>query len=263
MITLPVKMKEAKESKEPFFIELYVLKLRDGIMRIAACDENILYNNEEYTAVPFQRGEITKSIDNIIDSCEVTLGDCSYEMLRYVLDGFDFRGCEALVFRIQYPDSIEDPSIVQYVFGGLLDEASYSDGQFTCKIKSRLPEIECPNRNFRMACNSEFGDSECTMNLAKETVSISSVSGNTITISKSYNSRYWKDGVITIGGESRLIEASSGNTIQVNVNFMQNILGKSAELQRGCNKTVERCREYGNMIHYGGFPAIPFESSYR
>ena len=53
MITLPVSMAKAKESGNPFFIELYVLQLRDGVMRIAATDENILCNNEEYTAVPF------------------------------------------------------------------------------------------------------------------------------------------------------------------------------------------------------------------
>ena len=263
MITLPVKMKEAKESGDPFFIELYMLKLRDGIMRIAACDENILYNNEEYTAIPFKRGEVKKSIDNIIDSCEVTLGDCTHEMLRYVLDGFDFRGCESLVFRILYPDSLKDPTIVQYVFSGLIDEPSYTGGEFSCKIKSRLPEIECPNRNFRLACNSAFGDAECGMSLAKETLTVQSVSSNIIKLDKKYASNYWKDGVISVSGESRLITDSDGNTVTVNVNFVQDITGHSADLQRGCNKTVDRCRQYGNMRHYSGFPAIPFENSYH
>ena len=82
MITLPVSMAKAKESGNPFFIELYILQLRDGVMRIAATDENVLFNNEEYTAVPFQRGEITTSMDNLTDSCEVSLGDCTYEALR-------------------------------------------------------------------------------------------------------------------------------------------------------------------------------------
>ena len=87
MITLPVSMAKAKESGNPFFIELYVLQLRDGVMRIAATDENILYNNEEYTAVPFKRGDVTTSMDNLTDSCEVSLGDCIYELLRYVIEG--------------------------------------------------------------------------------------------------------------------------------------------------------------------------------
>lgn len=263
MITLPVSMAKSKESGNPFFIELYVLQLRDGVMRIAATDENILYNNEEYTAVPFQRGEVTTSMDNLTDSCEVSLGDCSYELLKYVIEGFDFRGCNAMIFRIQYPASLKDPTIVQPVFAGYIDEPSYSNGEFTCKVKSRLPEIECPNRNFRMACNSSFGDEECGMSLAEETMSVVSTASNTVTLEKSHDKNYWKDGVISVGGESRIITESSGDTITLNVNFVQDITGHSATLRRGCNKTVEACRAFGNMKHYSGFPAIPFESNYH
>lgn len=263
MITLPVSMAKAKESGNPFFIELYVLQLRDGVMRIAATDENILYNNEEYTAVPFQRGEVTTSMDNLTDSCEVSLGDCSYELLKYVIEGFDFRGCNAMIFRIQYPDSLKDPTIAQPVFAGYIDEPSYSNGEFTCKVKSRLPEIECPNRNFRMACNSSFGDEECGMSLAEETMSVVSTASNTVTLEKSHDKNYWKDGVISVGGESRIITESNGDTITLNVNFVQDITGHSATLRRDCNKTVEACRAFGNMKHYSGFPAIPFESNYH
>ena len=72
-----------------------------------------------------------------------------------------------------------------------------------------------------------------------------------------------KDGVISVGGESRIITQSSGNTVTLNVNFVQGITGHSATLRRGCNKTVEACRAFGNMKHYSGFPAIPFESNYH
>lgn len=263
MITLPVEMQKAKETGNPFFIELYILQLRDGVMRIAACDENILFNNQEFTAVPFQRGEIETSMDNLTDSCEVTLGDCSYKMLRYVLDGFDFRGCQAMVIRIQYPESLKDPTLYQPIFAGYIDEPSYSEGEFTCKIKSILPEIECPNRNFRLACNSAFGDAECGMSLAEETMEVQSTASNNITLDKSHADNYWKDGVISVGGESRIIVQSSGNTVTVNVNFVQDITGHSATLRRGCNKTVESCRAYGNMRHYSGFPAVPFEARYQ
>lgn len=263
MITLPVSMAKAKESGNPFFIELYILQLRDGVMRIAATDENVLFNNEEYTAVPFQRGEITTSMDNLTDSCEVSLGDCTYEALRYVMEGFDFRGCNAIIFRIQYPDSLKDPTIFQPVFAGYIDEPSYTNGEFTCKVKSRLPEIECPNRDFRLACNSEFGDEECGMSLAEETLAVQSTASNNVTLDKSHADNYWKDGVITVGGESRIIVQSSGNTVTLNVNFVQDITGHSAMLRRGCNKTVDMCRTYNNMKHFSGFPAIPFENSYH
>ena len=261
--TLPVQMETAKESGNPFFIELYVLELRNGITRIAACDEDIVYNGEKYIAVPFKRGEITKSMDNITDSCEVTLGDCSYELLSYVIQGFDFRGCNATVARISYPESLSDPSIIQLVFSGYIDEPSYSDGQFVCKVKSRIPDIECPNRDFRLACNSEFGDAECGMDLAIEKVGISGANGNKITVQGSWPSNYWRNGVASVEGESRVIHKSEGNTITLNVNFAQDVRGMVVTLQKGCDKSADMCRKYNNMKHFSGFPSIPLETQYR
>lgn len=262
---LPVEMQKAKDSGNPFFIELYALHLRTGITRVAACDENIVYDGEEYIAVPFKRGEIIKSMDNITDSCEVSLGDCNDEILRFLADGFDFRGCAAEIVRIQYPDSLKKPNVVQWVFGGYIDEPTFSDGTFTCKIKQHLPNIECPNRNYSMACNSEFGDADCGMSLGLTicTVQGTKNGGNVLVLNKTFPDEHWKDGVATITGESRVIERSYSNTITLNVNFAQNPVGKQITLVRGCNKTVARCKQYKNMRHFSGFPAIPFETVYR
>ena len=41
-ITLPVCMKEMKESAQTFFIELYTIELRTGTIYLAACDEDIV-----------------------------------------------------------------------------------------------------------------------------------------------------------------------------------------------------------------------------
>lgn len=262
-VILPVSMSTMKDSGETFFIELYVLELRTGTSYIAATDENITYNGIEFFAVPFQRQDVVRSMDNISDSCEVSIADSNYKHLAYIMNGFDFRGVSCSIFRIQYPDSLSNPKIVQWMFSGYVDEPSYADGVFTCKIMSRFPEIQCPNRSFQLACNSEFGDEACGMSLSTEDVSITSVSGNVIALSRSYTDNYWKDGVAKVTGEARNIEKSSGNTITVNVNFLQEINGKTIELNRGCNKTREVCRKYNNMTHYGGFPAIPFESEYR
>ena len=263
-VSLPICMAQEKESGNPFFIELYVIELRTGVLRLAACDENVIYNGMEYIAVPFQRGDVKRSKDNITDSVEITLGDCSYELLSFVMNGFDFRGCNATVFKIMYPDSLKDPSVAKWVFSGFIDEPSFTGGSFSCQIVARMPEINCPNRNFRLACNSEFGDAECGMSLSTETLSVKSVNGCTIKLSQSYPSNYWKDGVITITGESRTITSSNNDSVTVNVGFAQlNLNGSSATLRRGCDKTVARCKQYNNMQHYGGFPAIPFESTYR
>jgi len=263
-VVLPVVMKTEKDSGNPFFIELYTINLRTGTMRLAACDENITFGGKEYFGVPFQRGEITKTTDNIVDSCEISLGDCSFELLKFALNGFDFRGCSATIVRILYPDSLDDPKIVQWIFSGTIDEPSFSNGTFSCRLTARLPEVDCPNRDYRLACNSDFGDGECGMNLGTEKVYIQGVHGCTITVDTSHPKDYWKCGTITVGGESRNIISSDGNGILVNVGFAQDVLvDKIAELNRGCNKSAKMCKQYGNMKHFSGFPAIPFESEYR
>ncbi len=267
-VTLPACMQKEKESGNPFFIELYILELRTGTLRLAACDENVVYNDMEYLAIPFQRGEVKRSRDNITDSVELTISDSSenhaYDLLSFVMNGFDFRGCNVTIFKIQYPDSLTDPTIAKWVFSGFIDEPAFTGGTFSCQVVSRMPEINCPNRNYRLACNSEFGDEECGLSKEETTLAIKKVDFCTLWLSRSYNNNYWKDGVITIRGESRVITSSSGDTVTVNATFCQlNVAGASATLRRGCDKTVKRCREYGNMKHYGGFPAIPFESVYK
>lgn len=261
---LPVSMSTAKEQEENFFIELYVLQLRTGVVRIAACDENIMFDGDEYVAVPFQRQNIVRSMDNITDSVEISLADCSYELLSFVMNGFDFRGCTATIFRIQYPDSLTDNTISQWIFSGYIDNPAYSNGVFTCKIVSRFPEIECPNRTYQLACNSDFGDEDCTKSLDETNITITAATGNTVTINVTKDSDYWKNGVITVLGESRIIERSSGNVLTLNVNFIQsNLIGKAGTVCRGCNKTTNDCRRHNNLQHYNGFPAIPFENVYR
>lgn len=265
MIVLPVKMQQMKDSGKTFFIELYVITLPTGTIYIAAADEDIVFNGRKYLAVPFQRQEIVRSMDNITDSCTITLGDVGWGLLAYVTNGWDFRGGGCTIVRIQYPDSLTNPSIVEWVFSGRIDEPSFADNTFSCKLTQVFPEVQCPNRTSQLACNSEFGDDECRMSLSAENVRITGVeNGNVIVLAKSFPNKYWQNGVISCGGEARNISVSSGNKVTINVNFMQNpIVGKTAELRRGCNKTVDDCKRFNNLKNYSGFPAIPVTSVYR
>jgi hypothetical protein len=265
MIILPVKMQEMKDSNETFFIELYIINLPSGTIYLAATDEDIMFNGTKYIAVPFQRQDITRSMDNITDSCNITLGDVGWGLLAYVTNGLDWRCAVCTIIRIQYPDSLTDPSIVEWVFTGRIDEPSFAENTFSCRLVQVFPEVQCPNRTSQLACNSEFGDDECQMKLSAENVIITGVeNGNVIVLAKSFPDKYWQNGVISCEGEARNISVSSGNKVTINVNFMQSpIVGKTAELRRGCNKTVDDCKRFNNLKNYSGFPAIPVTSVYR
>ena len=58
MKILPISMAAAKEQSSSFFIELYVLHLKTGIIRICNCDEVITFGGCDYYPVPVQRGTI-------------------------------------------------------------------------------------------------------------------------------------------------------------------------------------------------------------
>ena len=264
-MVVPVSLQQMKDSEETFFIELYEVALRTGTIYLAACDEDIEFNGHTYMAIPFERGEISKSIDQVTDQCTVSVGDVDDERLAYIMNGFDFRGCTAAIMRIAYPDSLETNQAF-YVFYGYLDNPAYEDGVFSCTIKSYFPSIQAPSRTYQITCNSAFGDCICCMDRHKTTLKVVSISDDGfLTINKNYDEDYWKDGTASISGETRLITMSNGQRIQVNYGFMQNnIIGKSIILERGCDKTYETCKtRYKNLKRFSGFPAIPFESQYR
>ena len=267
MIILPQKMSEMKDSDATFFIELYIVNLKTGTIYLAATDTDITFAGQTYMAIPFQRETIDKSMDNVIDSCEISLGDGNYDKLAYLSNGFDFRGADVTIFKISYPDSLEDDTIKSISFMGYINSCSYSDGVFSFSLNTRLPNIEVPNRTCQLCCNSEFGDSECGISLEETNVELATGStSSNILLPSTYETNYWKDGVIFIKGESRLILSNEGNKIVVNYSFLQSDIkgGMEATLIRGCDKTKETCQNrFNNMKNFSGFPAIPFENVYR
>ena len=78
MVQLPVCMSEMKDKGKTFFIELYTIALRTGTINLAACDEDIVLDGVRYIAVPIQRESVKRSIANITDSCQLTVGDVDY-----------------------------------------------------------------------------------------------------------------------------------------------------------------------------------------
>ena len=260
---LPVRMVEAKNSENPFFLELYKIQLRTEDLYIVAADEDITWNGIEFHAVPVKRGAITKSMDSIVNEVDLEVSDCSDELLAYLMNGFDFRGSRVDIARILYPDGLKDTDLFTWVFSGEINKPSFTDGTFSCTVESKLPNIEAPVRDFQVACNSEFGDAECCADKGLVELTVSRGTGNQVYLGNAYPKDYWKYGTITVNGESRNIISSQDNYVITNVNFLQDINGCKAEVARGCNMTFDWCKRLGNQIHYSGFPAVPWEAEYR
>lgn len=265
MSYIPVKMAEAKETNAPFFIEVYILRLKTGVSYIAATDEDITFGGIHWIAVPFSRDDITRTTDNLMDETSIRIGDVDSKRLAYVMSGFDFRGCVIEIYKVQYPEILTDDGVILPVFRGYLDAPTYSNGVFSCRVKSLFPTVEVPQREFQLQCNSIYGDENCGMSTKPILANVVSVGeDNTITIDNTFPKNFWRNGMAIIGGESRNITQSESNTITLGINFLQkNIIGEIVQLQRGCDKTKECCESLKNLSHFSGFPAVPFETNYR
>lgn len=264
-MSLPQAFLDAKESDSISYIEIYDIALRTGMIHIAATNKEIMFDGKSYVSIPIERGTINKSVDTLDNDMDLTISDVDNDKLAYLMAGFDFRGCMVLVRQILYPESLDDPSLVRDTFYGELDSPCYEDGKFTFSIKSRIPKIKTPRRSCQVNCNSEFGDSLCTMSKDQRSGTINPVENDQIQIGITAINDYWKDGIITINGESRMIKTSTDQTVYLYYPFFQTLAaGLNFQIERGCDKTSTTCdQRFNNDTHYSGFKAIPFESVYR
>lgn len=261
MKILPVSIAQAKEQSSSFFIELYNIYLKTGTIRICNCDSVITFNNLDYQPVPIERGSIKSSVDAKIDNMDLKISDVDNSKISALLDGFDFRGRAVEILRIQYPESLENSSIFVPVFYGYLDAPSYSNGEFNCTIKANFPNAKVPAFTTQYFCNNTFGDSGCKMDKAERVLQVNTLTStpNDIVLNDVVlEPDFYKNGLITIGYETKMIKSNTENEIITFYPFLAD-LKTTARVSRNCDKTPEMCAKYNNRQNYGGFLAIPKE----
>ena len=265
MKILPVSLEKAKESNNPFFIELYRIYLKTGTIRICNCDVVITFAGETYQPVPIERGSIKSSVDAKIDNMDLKIADADNEKISALMEGFDFRGRKVEIVRIQYPESLEDESLVLPIFWGYLDAPSYTNGEFNVTVKASFPKGNVPFRTTQYICCNTFGDINCRMDKARRECEIETESSTALKIKLKgkCTDGYYKNGLITIGYETKMIkncyaEGDNYFYIEPYYPFYVSLTG-NAVLTRNCDKTPEMCARYNNRMHYGGFIAIPKE----
>lgn len=266
MKILPVSVRNAKESDSSFFIELYNIYLKTGVIHICNTDVEITFNDIVYYPVPIQRGNVKTTVDSKIDNMDLKISDADNSKVSALMNGFDFRGRIVEIFRIQYPESLEDSDIIIPIFRGKLDAPSYSNGEFTCIVKSAFPKNHIPMRTTQYFCNNTFGDSLCKKNKKILNCKITRIiSENKVEIqlddnSQSISTNEYENGLITVGYETKLISSNTTNTITTKYPFIYEMqINDKATISLNCNKTPEMCAKYNNRENYGGFLAIPKE----
>lgn len=265
-VSLPVAMSQAKEANSNFFIELYTIQLPTYELNIASCDEDIEFNGKRFMGYPIKRGEITKTVDSRVDNCEITVSNTNDYFTLLLFNGKNFLGHRVYIYKILYPDSLEDPSIVFPVFYGQIDSPKLTaDGTFTCSVVSDIPNMDnCRTMGYN--CSNYFGDANCKMEVKKTSGSCTigwTKYGDYVrqyVQSDSLGSTYWGNGIVTIDGESRRAIGTETNRVYLEYPFPSGIdKSKGFSIQQDCDKTPASCEVYKNRKHYAGFLAVPFE----
>lgn len=264
MRILPVKISEAKDSSEVFFVELYNIKLKSGELRLSATDIDINFAGKDYLALPIERGDYRQSVDSKLDNVDIRIGNVDQAMTLALFQGLDFRGADISIIRIMYPESTQtgNETLFAPVVAGYIDSPYMSNTEFKCTVKAKSPNSECPNRRFQLNCNAVFADpEECGVGkiIRSGVVSSGSTQAKITSPERLETDRFWLDSLVTIGYESRKVRLHQRGVLYLDYPFNLDITGKTFMVEQGCNKTFQRCKEYGNGRNFSGFPSIPFE----
>lgn len=265
MQILPVKLMEAKEKYETFFVHLVTLQLRSSTLHFAVCDQDINFAGINFIAFPVSIGAIKSTVDSKMDNVDITISDCTNAFKVALLKGEDFRGCVMDVTRVSYPESLTDTTLFQLVFRGELDSPSLDDGksEFKCTARQLMSNYET-GRTLMFGCNNQFGDEDC--GVTKETVTGTIQAWhflNKIQVEQTYPDNHWRHGYITINGQSIAIIDSEYTTVTTEFPFAAMYSG-AYTLTSGCNMGWDYCKSrYNNRKNYSGCPAIPWENSIK
>ena len=270
MITLPQSLADMKDSSSVFFIDLYVLHLATGNIYLSACDTDVKWyipytgTPVTYIAQPIERGDFKQSVDDKVDNVDIRISNATDDFSSALFNSFDFRGSDVDIIQIAYPASLNDPLAFKHVFCGYMDNPSLDmkSATFQTSLKAKVPNMQSC-RSLMLSCNAWFGDpDECGITLDSKTSTLAAECTQTIFYdsSRTEGTNYWKNGVVTIGFESKKVVSSANGSITVEYPFFSAPkVGTSYTVTNGCDKSKTDCIRHGNLQNYSGFMGIPFE----
>ena len=267
-IPLDSTLSTRKDSSTVSFCDLYVIHLKTGEIYYTNNDVDISWyipgttTEQIYQAQPIQRGKLTQTSDDKVDSVDLQISDITQDFSSALLSSFDFRGVYVSIYQIDRVESIGKPTAYKYVFYGFMDTPGLdeSTGTFTCSLLQDIPnQTHC--RTMMLTCNAWFGDAdECgaAVDTRTSTLLAGSTSKTIVHAADSTGENYWINGTITIGYESRQIKSSNATSITVDIPFFSTpITGSTISYTNGCNKSYSDCKRLNNTKNYSGFLAIP------
>lgn len=271
MINLPVAFREALEGGSVFDIELYEVHIPNMTLYLCSCDVNIQFNGHQYLALPIRRGEINKTVDSSIDSCDLEISNATDKFTQLLFKGIPFTGSRIFIYKILYPESLTNANMIKPVFMGRVDAPELTnDGIFKVTVTSDVPNVRGGRRS-QYSCTSVFGDASCKAVVKKTNTTITNIQqsndGYIVSINTPIVENDYINGVLIVEGEARkIVGIPTQRTIKLEYPLLQStdiLMGKSCIVQAGCDKTPSDCKRHNNQKRYAGFLSVPFEFTVR
>ena len=177
------------------------------------------------------------------------------------------------VFLVRWDDlpaslSLNPPEHILMV-RGVLGEVSMSNRRYKAEVRSFAQLLQQRISTITTKeCRAAFGDSKCTKDLTPFTDNLV-ITGVTdrrqFTVNSGRPNGFYELGQITITsgnnvGIKAMVLSHSSGIIQLFESLPYNLqAGNSLIAVAGCNKTIDACRNYGNILNYQGEPHIPGE----
>lgn len=254
----------------------WIVTLRNGsILRFTDHDQDIVIpaggsptSQEAGTylaAVGYTGSNIQAASDSSVDNLEVTaiLDDSS--ITEEDIQGGIYDGAEVRIFLINWASP---SSGIIALKRGFLGEVSIEEVLAKVELRGLQQVLQQQlGRTYGPACDADFGDARCGINLLDHTVT-----GTVGTVTDRANFIGSMHSSFPVGFDQGLLTftsgANSGRAMEVKsyvggaVTLYQAIPdeispGDTYTLSRGCDKQLSTCLAYDNVINYRGFPHIP------
>lgn len=115
---------------------------------------------------------------------------------------------------------------------------------------------------FDNKCNNLFGDVRCKFDVAAASID-SAISSNTdfvYTIAETLVADKFVGGVLTVGGQQRLITANTAHTVTIAYPFLREDGVTECTVAPGCDLSRTACTGYDNLDNFSGFMCIPTDN---
>lgn len=253
-------------------LELFEFRNGNDTYRYTSSESEYIFEGNTYTPVAMKRTGIGRAGEAEQTTLEVMMPTTDELASLYI--GIQPANRTTLILRRVHQVMSPQSSIT--LFRGFVTSAKFKDEECTFLLKpfNELFLREMPRYTYQGLCNHVLYSSACGViegaspNQLSGTVTafvdgvgavITVTGAGAVTDNKSPQKAF-KGGFARLQDFSdyRLILDQDGDTLTLLLPFRTNILGSTIILQRGCDKTIDTCRDkFGNVVNYGGFPHVP------